>query len=184
MEEIAIYLALGAAAALVATFFLLTLKGLWLDDVLPLWRRWRYRGVNVSGEWAGLGNASVPAAGEWTEIGLSLHQQARDVRGLLWIRHCSGGHSSELRVPLAGRISEGYVTLAPPPDTDAQGLLATALLKIQARASSLNGQLVYRDVETDAVQGIHMSVHRAESIALPRLRPLVAIPAGAQVECV
>ena len=183
MEEIAIYLGLGAGAALVATFFLLTLKDLWLHDVLPLWRRWRYRGANVSGEWTGLGNASVPTAGEWTEIGLSLEQHTHDVRGLLRIRRCSGGHSTQLQVPLAGRISQGYVTLAPSADADAPGLLATALLKIQGRGSSLNGQLLYRDAQTDAIQGIHMSVHRAASIALPRLRPLVAMPAGAQAEC-
>lgn len=184
MDEIAIYLVLGAGVALVATFFLLTLKDVWRLDVLPIWRRWTYRGVNVSGEWTGLGNASVPTAGEWTEIGLSLRQQARDVRGMLRIRHCSGGQSAQLQVPLSGRISDGHVTLAPSPEADAPGLLATALLKIQARGSSLNGHLIYRDSQTDAIEGIHMSVHRAASIALPKLRPIAAIPAGVQVECI
>ena len=174
MEEIAIYLVLGAGVALVATFFVLMLKAVWLHDVLPLWRRWRYRGVNVSGEWTGLGNASVPTAGEWTEIGLSLKQHTRDVRGLLWIRHCFNGQSAELQVPLSGRIADGYVTLAPSPDTQAPGLLATAILKIQGPGSSLNGHLLYRDAQTDSTQGIHMSVHRAASIALPSLRPIPA----------
>lgn len=176
-----IYLALGAGGALVATFFLLSLKNLWLHDVLPVWQRWRYRGVNISGEWTGLGNASVPIAGEWTEIRVRLQQHTRDVRGLLWIRHCSEGHSAELKVPLAGTLTDGYVTLGPA-GTDGPALLATALLKIQGRGSSLNGQLVYRDAQTDALQGIHVSVHRAASMALPRLRP-TAIAAGAQMEC-
>lgn len=180
MEEIDIYLVLGAGGALVATFFLLTLKALWLHDVLPLWRRWTYRGVNLSGEWTGLGNASVPTAGEWTEIRLRLQQHTREVRGLLWIRHCSDGNIAELKVPLAGTLAEGHVTLGP---TDSQGpaLLATALLKIQG--SSLNGQLIYRDAQADVVQGIQMSVHRAASMALPRLRPTVAIAARAGMEC-
>ena len=184
MQERAIYLVLGAGGTVVATLLFLMLEDLWLHNVVPLWRRWRYRGVNIAGGWKGLGNASDPTAGEWSEIGLNLEQQTRDLRGLLRIRHCSAGHSTELQVALAGRISEGYVTLGPSPDSDAPVLLATAILKLQGRGSSLNGQLVYRDAQTDAIQGIQMSVHRAASMALPRLRPMVAIPAGAQVECI
>lgn len=180
MEEIDIYLVLGAGGAFVATFFLLALKSLWLHDVLPLWRRWRYRGVNLSGEWAGLGNASVPVAGEWTEIRLQLQQHTREVRGQLWIRHCSAGSIAELKVPLAGTLTEGHLTLGPT-DTPGPALLATALLKVQG--SSLNGQLIYRDAQADLVQGIQMSVHRAASMALPRLRPTVAIAARAGMEC-
>ena len=178
MDETDIYLLLGAGGALVATFFLATLKELWLHDVLPVWQRWRYRGESISGEWTGLGNASTPVAGEWTEIGLRLQQHTRDVRGLLWIRHCSEGRCAELKVPLIGKLSDGYVTLGPS-DGAAPALLATALLKIQGGGSSLNGHLVYRDSQTDALQGIDMSVHRAESMALPRLRPMVAVSAGA-----
>ena len=177
MDETAVYLLLGAGGALAATLFLMMLADVWLHHVLPLLRRWRYRGVKISGGWAGLGNASAPTPGEWTEIGLSLEQQALDLRGLLWIRHCSGDHSTKLQVPLEGRISDGYVTLGPSPGRDAHVLLATALLKIEDRGSSLNGRLVYRDAQTDAIHGIHMSVHRTASMALPWMRPLVAIPA-------
>ncbi len=178
MDETDIYLLIGAGGALVATFFLLTLKGLWVHDVLPLWRRWRYRGESISGEWTGLGNAATPVAGEWTEIGLRLQQHTHDVRGLLWIRHCSEGRCTELNVPLAGRLSQGHVTLGPS-DIAAPAVPVTALLKIQGRGSSLNGHLVYRDAQTDVLQGIHVSVHRAESMALPRLRPMIRVPAGA-----
>lgn len=184
MQEKVIYLVLGAGGTAVATLLFLLLEELWLHRVLPLWRRWRYRGVNIAGGWKGLGNASDPTAGEWTEIALNLDQQTRDVRGLLRIRHCSAGHGTELQVPVIGRISEGYVTLGPSPDSDAPVLLATAMLELQGRGSSLNGQLVYRDAQNDTIQGIQMSVHRAASMALPRLRPKAAIPAGAQVGCI
>lgn len=180
MEENAIYLALGAGGAVAAAFFLQLLQDFWLQHVLPLWRRWRYRGVNISGGWKGLGCASVPTAGEWTELGLTLEQQTHDVRGLLWIRHFSGGRRAEMQVPLAGRISEGWVTLAPSPAKEGPGALATAVLEIQGRGASLNGQLLYRDAQTNAIQGIQMSVHRAASMALPRLLPIAAVPAGAQ----
>ncbi|TFZ05739.1 hypothetical protein EZ313_03520 [Ramlibacter henchirensis] len=182
MDEIAIYLLLGAGGALVATLFLMTLKDAWVHHVLPLLRNWRYRGDRIAGVWTGLGSAPVPTAGEWTEIRLSLEQQARDLRGLLWIRHCSGDRSAKLQVHLEGRISDGYVTLGPSPGGDAPLLAATALLKIQDRGSSLDGQLVYRDVQTDAIQGIHVSVHRTASMALPWMRPLVAAAESAQAE--
>jgi hypothetical protein len=180
MDEIAIYLALGAGGTLVAMFFLVTLKDLWAHNLLPWWRKWRYRGVKISGAWSGLGSASVPTEGEWTEVGLSLEQQARDLHGLLWIRHCCGDHISKLQVHVLGRISDGYVTLAPAPQSDAPAMLATALLKIQGEGSSLNGRLVYRDARTDAIQAVHVSVHRTAIMALPWLRPLVAVPEGAQ----
>ena len=180
MEERSIYLALGAGGVVVAALFLEMLEDFWRHHVLPLWRRWRYRGVNIAGGWKGLGNASAPDPGEWTEVGLVLEQQTREVRGLLWIRHFSGGQSAEMRMPLAGRITERYVTLGPSPDAEAPGLQATALLELQGRGASLNGQLLYRDAQTDAIQGIQLSVHRAASMALPRLRPMVAAHAGAQ----
>ena len=152
MEVNSLYFVLGAGGAVLATLLLVVLEDLWLQNVLPLWRRWWYRGVNISGAWKGLGNAQIPAPGEWTEVGLTLDQQTRELRGLLWIRHCSGEGSTELRVPLAGRISDGHVTLAPSADGEAPGLLATALLKIEGRGSALNGQLLYRDAVTGAIE--------------------------------
>lgn len=184
MEETSIYFALVAGGAVAATLFLQVLQAFWLHHVLPLWRRWRYRGVNISGGWKGLGCASAPAAGEWTELGLVVEQQTHDIRGLLWIRHFSGGRSAEMQVPLAGRITDGYVTFGPSPDSNAQAPVATALLEIQGRGSSLNGQLLYRDAQTGAIQNIQMSVHRAASMALPRLLPIAAVPAGAQAAAI
>jgi hypothetical protein len=181
MEERTVFLALGAAGVVLAALLLELLQHFWVHAVLPLWRRWRYRGVNIAGGWKGLGNASVPVEGEWTEVGLVLEQQLREVRGLLWIRRFAGGSCTEMQVPLAGRVSEGHVTLGPAPEAGAPAPLATALLEVQGRgSSSLNGQLLYRDAQTGAIEGIHVSVHRAASMALPRLRPIAVAHAGAQ----
>jgi hypothetical protein len=172
MEENSVYLVLGAAGAVLATLLLLVVDDFWLHALVPLWRRWRYRGVNISGGWKGLGNGCAPASGEWTEVGLSLEQQARELRGLLWIRRCSAQRSSELRVALSGSIAEGYATLAASPADAAETAPAAAVLKIDRRGACLTGQLLYRDAHTDAVEAIHMSVYRASTMALPRLRPL------------
>lgn len=179
MEANLVFLALGAAGAVLVTLLLLIVDDLWARRLLPLWRRWRYRGVNISGGWKGLGNGCVPAAAEWTEVGLSLEQQARDVRGVLWIRRCSARRSSELRIALSGSLSDGYVTLTPSSAGASPVAHAAALLKVEGRGSCLVGQLLYRDAETEAVESLQLSVYPAASMALPRLRPLPGLQAAA-----
>lgn len=174
MEENLNYVILGAFAAVLVILVLHLLVEFWLHSVLPLWRRWRYRGVHIAGGWKGLANDAAPRSGQWSEVGLTLEQHLRELRGLLWIRHCGAERSSELRLPVAGSISGGYVTLNMAPGGKATPLVATALLKIDGRGSSLNGQLLYREAATDTVTGINLSVHRAESMALPRLRPMAS----------
>ena len=178
MEANSVFLVLGAAGAVLASLLLLVLNDFRVHTLLPLWRRWRYRGVNISGGWKGLGNASAPASGEWTEVGLSVAQQTRELHGLLWIRRCAAQSSSELRVPLSGSISDGYVTLAAASVSDSPAAHAAAILKIDARGSCLMGQLLYRDADTGSVESIHMSVYRASSMALPSLRPLPGVRAA------
>ena len=172
MDEKLLYVALGALAALLATFILLILGDLWSRSVLPVWRRWRYRGVNIAGGWKGLATDPSPVPGEWTEVGVTFEQQVRDVRGLLWIRRCSADGCTELRLPVAGKVAGRYVTLEPAAEGDTNAALATALLKIEGRGSSLNGQLLYFNDAMETVAGIQMSVHRAASMALPRLRSI------------
>lgn len=176
MEENLFYVLVGALGAVLAMLLLLLVGQLWHLTVLPLWHRWRYRGVNIAGGWKGLGNAHALVPGEWTEVGLTLEQDLRELRGLLWVRQCSPGGAHEFRLPVAGRISGGYVALSPPPDCDADAPFAAALLKVEGRGASLNGQLLFREAGSDGVEGILVSVHRAASMALPRLRPL---PRGA-----
>lgn len=178
MEANLVSFVLGAASALLVALAVLALDDLWGLWLLPLWRRWRYRGVNISGGWKGLGSGPEPASGEWTEVGLTLQQQVRELRGALWIRRCAAGRTSELRVPLAGSVSGGCVTLAAPGTGASQAGHASALLQVDARGSCLVGQLLYRDADTGCVEGIHLSVYPASSMALPSLRPLPALRAA------
>jgi len=172
MEEKLLYVVVGAFAALLFVLVLLVLREVWLQTVLPHWRRWRYQGVNISGGWKGLGNGSPPAQGEWSEIGLVFAQSTREVRGLLSLRRCSSGTCAETRLPVAGTISDGWVTLFPSAEGASPPLLASALLKIDSGGSSLNGQLLYCEAGADTVESLQVSVHRAETMALPRLRAL------------
>lgn len=172
MEVNSVFVVLGAGGAVLAILILAVLRDVWVQGLLPLWRRWNYRGVNISGGWKGLGNVSTPASGEWTEVGLSVKQHLCELQGVLWIRRCSAERTSELRMPLSGRISDGYVTLAASPVGQSAVAHAAALLKIESRDSRLSGQLLYQDTDTETVEGIHLSVYRASSMALPSLRPL------------
>ena len=161
----------GAACGLFAAFFVFVLGRLWLQTVPPLVRRWRYRGVNISGEWKGLGTGSVPAAGEWSEAALNLKQHSADLRGLMTIRTQSAGRSFDLTLQVTGKVTGDYAALGLSPAGKATGSVATALLKIEGGGGALNGQLLYRHPLADTVDVILLSVHRAESSATPRLHP-------------
>jgi hypothetical protein len=168
MTEYSFSLLFGVACGVLAAYALFVAGRLWTSGVLPLLRRWRYRGVNISGEWKGLGTGNAPAAGEWTEIALSLKQDARAVRGRMTIRQ-RGARSFDLDLQVAGSVSDGYLSLALTPASKAIPALATALLKVED-GPALNGQLLYRNAFDGSVDAMNLSVHRSASIAAARLQ--------------
>jgi len=169
MAQNSLHIVIGAVSGVLTAFVLLAVRKLWLHTVLPLWKRWRYRGPHISGGWKGLGTGHTPASGEWSEVALALKQNALDLHGLMTIRHRSAVHSFDLDLQVAGTISEGFVTLSLSSRSDNITSVATALLKIDGGGAALNGQLLYRNAFVDTVDVINMSVHRADSIAAPRL---------------
>lgn len=179
MAENSLLLLVGATCGLFAAFFVFVLGRLWVQTVPPLLRHWRYRGVNIAGEWKGLGTAATPAAGEWSEAALNLKQHSADLRGLMTIRTQSAGRSFDLTLQVTGKVTGDYAALGLSPAGKATGSVATALLKIEG-GGALNGQLLYRHPLADTVDVILLSVHRAESSATPRLHPAPQLAAGVQ----
>lgn len=176
MLENSYYIVIGVVSGVLTAFFVSAASDLWTYNVLPLFRRWRYRGANISGEWKGLGAVDTPASGEWSEVTLTLKQDTRDLRGRMVLRDRSAGRSVDLNLQGAGTIAQGYVTLSLWPASKRSGSVATALLKVDTEAGALVGQLLYRNAH-DAIDAINVSVHRAGSIAAPRLVP--SMPATA-----
>jgi hypothetical protein len=179
MAENSFLVLLGAACGWFAAFFLFVAGKLWLRTVPPVLRRWRYRGVNIAGEWKGLGTGAAPACGEWSEVTLNLKQHSADLHGLMMIRTQAAGRSFDLSLQVAGKVTGGYATLGLTPAGKATGSVATALLKAEGDGA-LNGQLLYRHPLADTVDVIHLSVHRAESSATPRLHPASRPATGVQ----
>jgi hypothetical protein len=159
---------IGAVFGVFAVLFLYLTAKLWILTVLAV-RRWTYRGVNVSGAWKGLGTSHVPASGEWSEVALRLTQDMGELHGRMMVRKRSTGQSFDLRLQVTGRIAEGHATLNLLPASKADASVATALLRIENGA--LTGQLLYRHPFAGTVDVIDVSVHRAESFAMPRLHP-------------
>jgi hypothetical protein len=170
----------GVAYGAGAAFLLLVAHHFWVQRVLPWARRWRYRGVNISGEWKGLGTGYTPAHGEWSELVLSLQQDVFDVRGVVTLKCRSAGHAFDVRLQATGRVTEGYLALGLSPAGESLPSPATALLKIEDRGAALNGQLLYRHPFLDIVDVIDMSVHREHSQGSVRLRP-AGVAAGQTV---
>jgi hypothetical protein len=176
MLENSYYIVVGVASGVLTAFFVSTLSDLWTCTLLPLFRQWRYKGPNISGEWKGLGTGHAPASGEWSEVVLTLKQNTRDLRGAMVLRDRSAGHSIELNLQVLGTASQGFVTLSLWPASKGTHSAATALLKIDAEGGALYGQLLYLDAG-GTMEAINVSVHRAGSIAAPRLVP--GTPSGA-----
>jgi hypothetical protein len=172
MTEYSLSALIGVACGVLTAFLLIVLGDLWSQAVLPLLRRWRYRGVNICGEWKGLGTGYTPAFGEWSEVALSLEQDTYDVCGQMTIRYRSAARSFELNLQAGGRVADGYVTLTFTPKDQAVTSVATALLKVDGDGKALTGQLLYRGAYEDTVDVINMSVHR-EAVAAPALHPVI-----------
>lgn len=171
----------GLAAGALSAFLLFVATRLWVHRLLPMLRRWRYRGVNISGEWKGLGTGYTPAYGEWSELVLSLRQDVGDVQGVVTLRCRSAGHAFDVRLQASGTVTEGYVALSLSPAGDSVPSPATALLKIEDRGAALNGQLLYRHPFLDIVDVIDMSVHRGQPAASPQLRAAGGSPASSSL---
>lgn len=170
--------ATGVASGVLSAFLLFAAGRLWVHRLLPLLRQWRYRGVNISGEWKGLGTGYTPAHGEWSELVLRLQQDICEVRGVVTLRCRSAGHAFDVKLQATGRVTEGYVALSLSPAGESLPSPATALLKIEDRGTALNGQLLYRHPFLDIVDVIDMSVHRDQAAASPQLRPAGIAPAA------
>jgi hypothetical protein len=175
LAENTFLIVIGALFGVLTAIALLLASRLWTDVVLPLFRRWRYQGVNISGEWKGLGSGHTPASGEWSEVTLTLKQHTSDLRGLMMFRRQSAGQSFDLNLLVEGRISDGYATLSLFPVNRKVTAAASALLKVDG-SGALNGQLLYRNPFAEGVEVINVSVHRTESVAAPRLRPVSQMP--------
>lgn len=167
---------IGLAAGVASAFVLFVAGRLWVHRLLPMLRRWRYRGVNISGEWKGLGTGYTPAHGEWSELVLDLQQDVCEVRGTVTLQCRSAGHAFDVRLHATGRVTDDYVALSLSPAGESLPSPATALLKIEDRGCALNGQLLYRHPFLDIVDVIDMSVHRPHSAANAQLRPASVAP--------
>jgi hypothetical protein len=161
----------GVAYGATSALLLFVAGQLWVQRLLPRLRHWRYRGVNISGEWKGLGTGYTPAHGEWSELVLNLQQDVCDVRGVVTLQCRSAGHAFDVRLQARGTVTEGYLALSLSPAGESVPSPATALLKIEDRGAALNGQLLYRHPFLDIVDVIDMSVHRAHSASSAQLRP-------------
>lgn len=179
MNDITFPLAVGFGAGMIAMLFLFEVAVFWRTAVLPLVRRWRYQGVKIAGRWKGLGAGVVPVAGEWSEVALSLRQDAHRLTGQMIVRHHSATASFALDMQVVGQLREDRLCLALSPAGDPLDSSGSALLEVE-EGRALHGQLLYRSPLSGTVDVVNLSVYRAESLAMPRLHPAgarLAVPA-------
>lgn len=169
----------GLVAGATTAFILFAAGRLWVHRLLPMLRRWRHRGFDLSGEWKGLGTGYTPAHGEWSELVLSLQQDVAQVQGIVTLQCRSAGHAFGVRLHARGTVTDSYLALNLSPADGSLCSPATALLKIEDRGTALNGQLLYRHPFLDIVDVIDMSVNRVHVGAAAQVRPVSITPAVA-----
>lgn len=160
----------GVATGAVSALALWAAWQLWVHALVPGVRRWLYRGVNIAGEWKGLGSGPTPVHGEWSELVLRLQQDVQHVRGIVTLRCRSAGHVFDTQLHATGTVTEGYLALSLQPAGESLPSPATALLKLEDGGRALNGQLLYRHPFLDIVDVIDMSVQRTLEAAQPQAR--------------
>lgn len=180
----------GLFAGALGTLALWGAARFWVHALLPRMRWWLYRGVNISGEWKGLGTGYTPAHGEWSELVLRLQQDMHEVHGVVTLRCRSRGRAFDIRLRATGTVNEAYLALSLQPAGESLPSPATALLKVENGGKALNGQLLCRHPFLDIVDVIDLSMQRTQVAVAPQARPASVpatsdastLPAGTVVE--
>ncbi len=151
---------LGIITGIFTTAFLFVVKTLWDTKLRPLLEELRYAGVEIDGKWEGHGKGAAEG-GEWsTDILLFLTQSARKLGGTYVLKHQSPNNSFEIHFKVEGFVWEGYAILNFLPIDRRITSTGTALLKIAGGGVNLDGQISYRNVNTEQVSSERMGLFR------------------------
>jgi hypothetical protein len=143
---------IGVVSGVLTAVVLVSLGQLWTKSLLPLIKEWKYQGIDISGTWTGSAGGA--------EITLELQQSTLDLRGLTHIRYRAPANSFDLSFHITGQLWEGYSTLFLKPVSRTVTSVATALLKVAAGGVSLEGEMAFRNINTDKVETMQILLLR------------------------
>lgn len=156
----------GIVTGILTTVVLYLTKVIWDHAVHPFLRQVRYSGIDVSGRWFG---TQTDESGTSSEFDLILEQKAHDVSGTFQLQFVSEENSFDLSFKVSGQIWEGYITLNFKPADRRVTSYATALLKVAGGGISLEGQMAFRNVNTERVDSQNVFLVRGSPAELRQI---------------
>lgn len=146
----------GIVTGILTTWILFVGKTFWESKVTPYFRELRYQGVKIDGAWSG----KTKDEDYESETRLFLTQSAHELTGSFTFSFKSSEKNFTLDFNVRGYMWEGYITLNFLPKDRRITSYATTLLKLHDGGHSLIGQWCFRNVETEEVTAIPMTLGR------------------------
>ena len=156
--------AFGIVIGIFTTVVLYLVKTIWTLKVVPFLASTRYQGVEIDGQWNGLGKNDDPEKGDVfeNEFSLFLTQNAHTLSGSFQFKFKSPEKDFSLDFNVSGYMWEGYVTLNFTPKDKRVTSYATALMKLHNGGLSLEGTWLFRDVIAEFVNQVPLVLFRKQ----------------------
>jgi hypothetical protein len=144
---------IGIVTGIITTAVLFLIKELWVTKATPFIAATRYQGVLINGQWQGTSENKDPEQGHVfsNSSQLFLDQKAHQLTGLFIFNFSNDSKTFTLEFNVTGYIWEGYVTLNFTPKDRRVTSYGTALLKLHNGGNTLQGEWLFRNVETEFV---------------------------------
>ncbi|MFM1711896.1 hypothetical protein [Aeromonas salmonicida] len=157
----------GIITGIITTAFLFLIKSIWSTKIVPFLASTRYQGVLIGGQWASEDRNDAPENGDIFEIeaNLFLNQNAHHLDGSLLFKYKSTNKSFSLDFSVSGYMWEGYVTLNFSPKDKRITSYGTTLLKLHDGGSTLVGTWLFRDVISEKVSHVPITLIREQRCA-------------------
>lgn len=153
---------IGIVTGILTTAALFLMKVYWSNSVKPFLEATRYQGVKIDGYWFGSSANENSEQGEIysNEARLALRQNAHALEGEFFFKFSNLHKSFAIEYSVKGYMWEGYITLNFTPKDKRLTSYGTALLKLHDGGHLLVGKWIFRNVETEFVDQISLSLVR------------------------
>lgn len=146
MEEIKIIL-LSVVAGIITTFAIYLISLMIKNILIPWYLCINYKGIDISGEWAG---DFIAKSGSKFNCTLLIKQNAHDISGNFNIvKKMESGNSTVSNLSIKGEVWEGFLSLSCRTISNRNLSFGSMLLKINS--SELNGSVLLRNLAGDGI---------------------------------
>ena len=137
----------GVIAGVITSFVLLLFKTILEKIILPWYKEFIYKGVDIEGNWH---NEYIETDTK-SKFSLIIIQNAHDIKGTLIFTQTTTDNEKIVSFQINGKLWEGFLSINLMPDDRKKLSFANSLLKVTKGGSELNGYFTFRNIDTDEV---------------------------------